>query len=128
MESIHFMINANLALIFVNITCIVIFLTTKYYKNVKYYDMSIKALEADQGEWYVNKILEEELLRIGKAYHKNTKRGVYLSDDSDDSYDSDDSHNVAKKAKIKRRRYENNGAILQPVKLDLSMFTARAHC
>jgi len=76
----------NLALVAVNILCLFSFVWSQYRRKVKYYDRSIRILEEEQGEWFVNFVIERELAKLFKHY---TRDGAVEADESDDDVEND---------------------------------------
>ena len=76
----------NLALVAVNLLCLFSFVWSQYRRKVKYYDRSIRILEEEQGEWFVNFVIERELAKLFKHY---TRDGAIEAEDSDEC-DSDE--------------------------------------
>ena len=72
----------NIALVVANIACLLSFAWVR--RRVKYYDRSIRTLEEEQGEWYVNFVVERELAKLFKHYTDGGK-----TDDEEDEYEDE---------------------------------------
>lgn len=85
------LVYSNLTLAAVNLACLLAFTWKQYRRSVKYYDRSILILENEQGEWFVNYVIERELAKLFKHYTKK-KMKPKRSDESDtDESDTDES-------------------------------------
>jgi hypothetical protein len=86
-ESLGILGYSNIALVVANIACLLSFAWVR--RRVKYYDRSIRTLEEEQGEWYVNFVVERELAKLFKHYTDGGK-----TDDEDDDEDDDEYEDV----------------------------------
>jgi hypothetical protein len=84
------LVYSNLTLAAVNLACLLAFTWRQYHRNVKYYDRSILILENEQGEWFVNYVIERELAKLFKHYTKKKMKPRQYDDESD-SEESDES-------------------------------------
>jgi hypothetical protein len=83
------LVYSNLTLAAVNLACLLAFTWRQYHRNVKYYDRSILILENEQGEWFVNYVIERELAKLFKHYTKKKMKPRQYDDESDESEESE---------------------------------------
>jgi len=67
-HELAYVVYSNLGLMAVNLICLFTFVWTQHRRTVKYYDRSIRILEEEQGEWFVNFVIERELAKLLKHY------------------------------------------------------------
>jgi hypothetical protein len=79
------LVYSNLTLATVNLACLLAFTWRQYHRNVKYYDRSILILENEQGEWFVNYVIERELAKLFKHYTKKKIKPRHYDDESEES-------------------------------------------
>ena len=75
----------NLALVVANVICLSIIAWAQFRRKVKYYDRAIRILEDEQGEWYVNFVIERELAKLFKHYTRAGADAEEVDGDEDDN-------------------------------------------
>jgi hypothetical protein len=91
MDRTDLLIYTNLVLVVANALYLYAFVWAQYRRKVKYYDRALQMLEDEQGEWYINLLMEREVAKLFKHFSRDGAKAEMMdSGESDDSGSASD--------------------------------------
>ena len=81
---------SNVALIGINLAVLGYLVWCRIMRPTKYYSQSLQILESEQGEWYVNYVIEKELAALFSHYTKSFSKDKAADGNDSEECESDD--------------------------------------